>query len=246
MIKYRDIAGDLIDQIARGELEPGDPLPSEVVLAKHWNVARMTAREALRYLVRTGVAADGSPRTVAHRELLTVNIARDADHTDRETGEQPAHGGADAFLADARAAGREPAHKLRVIIDRAGHDLAQLLEVDEDSAVVGRHQVRGWGDTIHNEVTYWYPAGVAHGTPLASPASIIEGALAWLEANRGELRHEVEITSREPGEDEARRLVIGSGPVLVVWRTSRDQNGIPVVVSMAVYPADRTRLRLLL
>ena len=243
-VKWRQIAGGLRAQIARGDLRPGDPLPSEQELADYHNVARGTARVALQHLVQTGVAVDGSPRRVAHPELLTVHIARTADLT--SPGESPTLG-ADAWLADMRAAGRVPEHDLEVIARQADHELARRLEVGEDSAVVARRQLRYAGDRPHNEITYWYPAGVAHGTPLASPASMIEGALAWLEANYGTLAHEVEITARMPGEDETARLQIPGGvPVAVVWRTSRNLAGLPLVTSMAVYPADRTRLALVL
>jgi len=243
-VKWRQIARGLRDRIARGELRPGDPLPSEQELAVRYGVARGTARVALQHLVQTGAAADGSPRRVAHAELLTVHITRTADRT--SPGESPTLG-ADSWLGDMRAAGQEPAHELDVITRQASHELAQRLEVGEDSAVVARRQLRYAGDRPHNEITYWYPAGVARGTPLASPASIIEGALAWLETNRGQMLHEVEITARMPGEDEAGRLLIPGGvPVAVVWRTSRTMAGVPMVTSMAVYPADRVRLALAL
>lgn len=242
--KWRQIAEELITRIARGDIQPGDPLPSEQELAGQYDVARGTARVALQHLEQTGVAVGGSPRRAARRELLTVHITRTADRV--SPGESPTLG-ADSWLGDMQAAGRETAHQLDVIIARADHDLAQRLEVSEDSAVVARRQLRLAGKRPHNEITYWYPAGVAHGTPLASPASIIEGALAWLEANRGTMAHEVEITARMPGEDERDRLDIPAGvPVAVVWRTSRSTGGYPLVTSMAVYPADRTRLALVL
>lgn len=52
---YLQIERILTDQIAEGSLHPGDPIPSETVLAEQYQVSRMTARKAVDYLVRQGV-----------------------------------------------------------------------------------------------------------------------------------------------------------------------------------------------
>ena len=44
---YRQIGTILTDQIERGTLAPGDPLPSERTLADDYGISRMTARQAL-------------------------------------------------------------------------------------------------------------------------------------------------------------------------------------------------------
>jgi GntR family transcriptional regulator len=239
-VRWRQIAGDLRDQIARGQLRPGDPLPSEAVLAQRYDVARMTARNALLDLERAGVALPGRPRRVAHHEPLAVHIAREAGSAH---GGQAPTAGADDWLGDMRAAGHDPAQRIDVLSQLADAQLATRLKVGEGSAVVARRIIRLAGDRPHNLITWWFPAGVAQGTPLAGPADIIEGSVAWLEAAAGQLVHDVEVTARQPGEDETTALAIPPGvPVLVVWRTSRTLAGAPVVTSMAVYPADRTRL----
>lgn len=43
-------------QIERGELQPGDRLPSQVTLTQEYGVARMTAAKALQVLVEEGLA----------------------------------------------------------------------------------------------------------------------------------------------------------------------------------------------
>ena len=45
---YEDIAGELRGQILRGELAPGERLPRESDMARHFGVSRATVREALR------------------------------------------------------------------------------------------------------------------------------------------------------------------------------------------------------
>ena len=51
---YRQIADHLRSVIDRGELHPGDRLPSEAELTRHYSVARMTARQAIQELRTEG------------------------------------------------------------------------------------------------------------------------------------------------------------------------------------------------
>ena len=48
--KYLQIASHIRDQIVRGDLRPGDEVPSERELAAAWTVARPTAAKALESL----------------------------------------------------------------------------------------------------------------------------------------------------------------------------------------------------
>jgi len=243
--KWRAIAGDIRAQIASGELAPGDPVPSEDVLAARYGVARMTARTALQHLEQTALvtpAQPGGSRTVARRELIPVSLTRAAERVSE--GESPTRG-ADSWLGDMAAAGREPSQEIVVIIATAGSDVARHLMLTEGVPVIARQLVREAGGARHNMITFWFPGDVAHGTVLADPGSIKEGSLAWLEQKFGPLIHTIELTTRQPTADEAKVLSIPAGvPVLVVWRTSTMQGGLPVVASMAIYPGDRALLRL--
>lgn len=53
---YVLVANDLAGQIERGELTPGDRLPSEVEIAERYGVARTTAARAIRELRERGLA----------------------------------------------------------------------------------------------------------------------------------------------------------------------------------------------
>ena len=59
---YVQIAADLRDQINRGELAPGEKLPSQRALAERYDVASGTMRDALKELVREGVIGTQSTR----------------------------------------------------------------------------------------------------------------------------------------------------------------------------------------
>lgn len=64
---YRQIADQLRELITRGELRPGDMVPSELALAEQYSVSRGTARAALALLVNDCLAevVPGQGRRVA-------------------------------------------------------------------------------------------------------------------------------------------------------------------------------------
>ncbi|MEP7355809.1 MAG: GntR family transcriptional regulator [Anaerolineales bacterium] len=51
---YFQLAEHLRGQIELGQLRPGEQLPSERELGEQWHISRMTARQAIMYLVRQG------------------------------------------------------------------------------------------------------------------------------------------------------------------------------------------------
>lgn len=63
------IVRDLIEEIASGELPPGGPLPSEMVLAEQFQVSRIVLREALKTLEERGLimVRQGTGSVVAER-----------------------------------------------------------------------------------------------------------------------------------------------------------------------------------
>jgi GntR family transcriptional regulator len=54
--RYKQLAALLRDRITRGDLAPGDRLPSQTTLVQEYGVARMTAGKALSLLVDEGYA----------------------------------------------------------------------------------------------------------------------------------------------------------------------------------------------
>ncbi|MGH3673470.1 MAG: GntR family transcriptional regulator, partial [Pseudonocardiaceae bacterium] len=53
---YQQIARHYRERIERGDLQPGDALPSVREMAQHWNVAHTTAARALKTLQAEGLA----------------------------------------------------------------------------------------------------------------------------------------------------------------------------------------------
>ena len=68
---YYQLADQIRQQINAGELRPGDQLPAERELSEQSNISRMTARQAIAYLVRQGllVARIGVGTFVAEPKL---------------------------------------------------------------------------------------------------------------------------------------------------------------------------------
>ena len=68
-LQYRRIASELREKIERGELRPGEMLPSEAALTAQYGVSRWTARQALIELQGGGLvdAVHGKGRFVRER-----------------------------------------------------------------------------------------------------------------------------------------------------------------------------------
>lgn len=54
-VTYREIKADILDQISRGALKPGGPIPSELELAERYGSARATVNRAMRELADDGL-----------------------------------------------------------------------------------------------------------------------------------------------------------------------------------------------
>ncbi len=68
---YYQLAEDLRDKIRAGELKPGEQVPTERELSEMHTISRMTARQALQFLVREEVlvSRQGSGTYVAEPKL---------------------------------------------------------------------------------------------------------------------------------------------------------------------------------
>ncbi|MFC4115826.1 GntR family transcriptional regulator [Nonomuraea zeae] len=77
---FKQVAALVRDQIERGELTAGDPVPSEAALEKHYEIARTTARRVARELREMGlvhtvqgegtfVGRPGTPRSAKQMPL---------------------------------------------------------------------------------------------------------------------------------------------------------------------------------
>jgi GntR family transcriptional regulator len=232
---YRQIADQLRAAIDRGDFGAGDKLPSEAALMDHYDVARMTARQAIQELRSEGrvVAEQGRgvfvrmPAPV--RRLASDRFAR----RHRDAGQA-------AFLADAEKAGVAPSvDEIEVRREPAPDAVRERLKLDDGAEVVVRSR-RYMVEGVPVEMAISYlPTELAEGTRIVEQDTGPGGIYARLEEAGHMLdRFTEEITARMPTSDERRRLRLGPGtPVLTVLRTAYDTDGRAVEVCDTVKAA---------
>lgn len=237
----RRIAHSLRSAIARGELSPGDKLPSERALAEQYGAARNTAREAIRLLAEEGLVTAQHGRGVfvrAPQRLFRFGSDR-YSRRHRETGLTP-------FRLEAQRQGKTARiDVLSITREVPPPDIAERLKVpgDEESVVHRENHYFADDEPVQIVSTYlrW---DEAQGTLLMQPKAGPHGIYGRLEELGHTMTHvRDEISARMPTPEEARLLELLPGvPVLEVLHTSLDQQSEPFEVSRYVHRADRTGL----
>jgi len=229
--KYVQVADHIRDQILRGELRPGDEIPSERRIVEDWGVSRPTATRALAALRAEGLveARQGSGTFVRERPSL-ARRARDR-------------------YARGRATGRIYTSGERSEITDAGlmsapDAVASALGVEAGAPAIRRRRIV-YEEAGPVEVSCsWMPAAVAERAPrLLERKRIREGTIAYIERTTGR-RARVgrdRISARLATRDEADALQLGDGAaaVLVVHHTAFDAAGEPIEFAEAVFPPGR-------
>lgn len=239
LLPSRRMARELREAIDSGELSAGDKLPSERVLAARHNVARNTAREAVRLLAEEGLVTvqhgKGAFVRGKHR-LLRFGSERYARTLRQETGLSP-------YRAEVSRQGRVASVNCtsitRII---APAEIAERLLIDPATEDVVRRENWYYADDEPMQVGVTYiPWTIAEGTVLADSANMGKGSLYARFEERGHAITTIreEVTARMPNPAEVDGLKIPDGvPVLVVRHTGLDQDGCPFEVTEFVMRAD--------
>jgi len=235
---YQQIADDLRDAIDRGDLAPGQQLPTEQQLMDQHNVSRNTVRLGLAALTNEGLisSSQGSGSFVRERASLRY-FASQIDSQARR-----AQLTKDAFLSDVDEQHRSGRVQLDVAMVSLTPDFAARLELDDDSTAVARRCVHYCDDQPYALSDCYFPHGLVRDSEIEQPANIERGSNKVLdELGHIQTRFRDEITIRMPTADEARRLDIDPAgtPVAYLLRTAYDQNGVPVRLEAVVLPGDR-------
>ncbi|WP_199484767.1 GntR family transcriptional regulator [Actinomadura craniellae] len=227
--KYLQIAGHIRDRILRGDLQPGDEVPSERQIAAEWKVSRPTATKALEALRVQGLVESrrGSGTYVLNRYDLHRR-ARERYQKADETGRiYPPNERAEIVAAE---------------IVQAPPHVVEALALDGGQRAVHRHRITYRDDRPVEVSTSWYPVAIADRAPrLTGRDRIREGTLAYVESATGRrARHAYDrVAARLAGAEEL--SVFGlSGPtaVLVVRHVVFDMDERPLEFAEAVYPPD--------
>ena len=238
----RRLAAQLRTAIETGELAPGDKLPSERKLVETHDVARNTAREAVRLLADEGLVTVEHGRGAFVRvkpKLMRFGSSRYSHKLRERTGLSP-------FRAEVEAQGRVPSVNCPSIeqVPAPGFVVQRLGLVEGTHVVRRENHYFADDEAVQIGVTY-IPLPIAQGTPLLHSANLGPGSLYARFAEKG---HEVvtireEISARMATPSEVEQLMIPDGvPVIDVVHTSIDQDRQPFEVTTFTMRADVTGL----
>jgi GntR family transcriptional regulator len=245
---YRQIAEDLRRQIAAGSLVPGQQLRTELELRERYQASRNTVRDAVKWLIGRGLVETrpGQGTFVVEKIIPFVTTLTGDARTGFGGGEDEIY---DLYDMEVKAERREPkASEPRVEMQQASGRIANELRVEENSAVVSRHQQRLIDGTPWSLQTSFYPMSfVEQGAlRLIQATDIAQGTVAYL-AETLQIQQagwRDMITVRTPDKTETDFFGLpddGRVSVIETRRTAFDKHGTPVRLTVSVYPADRNQ-----
>lgn len=228
--KYQRIASDLKDAIRSGTYGPGDRLPGENDLMTQYEVARMTARQALGVLQREGLVEARKGAGVFVRAFQPLR-RRGIQRLARERW----GGGRSIWSADIGERTLVVDH-VRVTEERAPDHVAPVLDCGEtDSVCVRRRRFVLDGKPVLLATSY-LPAALVAGSAITQEDTGPGGTYARLaELGYKPVHFREEIRSRMPSQDETTQLQLAAGtPVILICRTAFADEGRPVEVNEMV------------
>lgn len=224
--KYLQIANYVRDQILRGDLQPGDEVPSERQIASDWTVARPTATRALEALRQQGFVESRQGSGTYVRDRMRPNrLARERYIRARETGKiYPANERAVILAASRDVA---PAH------------VADALGLAAEAGVVRRQRVIYADDKPVEVSTAWYASSIGDLAPeLLIRERIRKGTLAYVEQCTGRHAQHArdEMSARLATREEREQLQLDDpSAILVVRHVVYDSEDRPLEFTEAVH-----------
>jgi len=230
---YEAIVRDLRDQVRRGELAPGDRVPTEAELQERYSVSKNTVRKAVGILVSTGVLDTQGTRGTFVRERRPLAIT--ATRYERERGATAN----DAYNDELEAQGRKHRREFSSVIEFASDDVAVRLDVEIDSPVVCRSELCYIDNRPNSTMVSYYPMHIAQGTEIATRENVSRGIIRVLkELGHEEVGYRDEVSPRMPTEEEERILQLGPGVPVLDWIRTAYSREQPVRMTRRVYAGD--------
>ncbi|MER5968373.1 GntR family transcriptional regulator [Streptomyces sp. NPDC002055] len=227
--KYLQIAYFIRDQILRGDLRPGDEVPSERQLAADWKVSRPTAARSLEALSHQGLVEKRQGSGTFVRNLEVNRRARELYGRARQTGKIYTRG----EYAVITSAGwlEAPDH------------VTEALGLGKGCRVVHRRRVTNNQDGPITLSTSWFAPDIGQRAPkLLDAERIQEGTLMYVESVTGRRGSYAEdrMCARSATDEEAADLRLESGSaVLIVHHVVFDLQDRPLEFAEATYPSQR-------
>jgi GntR family transcriptional regulator len=213
-MRYLDVAEDLRRRIGSGELRAGRPIPSEAQLAEDHGVSRVTVRRALATLRDAGLVASRqgfgwyvTPSPVPQ----PLDGLRTIEATVHAAGQAPERRILGFGFVDAPPRAREVL------------DATSVLEIRRVNLADGQPFAR---------VTVWVPDALA--TDLSRAAVERQSLYELLPVTLGGASQVIGAVAALRDDAELLDVPVGA-PLLRAERTTRDANGVPVLLSEAVF-----------
>jgi GntR family transcriptional regulator len=241
---YRQIAEDLRRQIDAGELLPGAQLKTELELREKYDASRNTVRDAIKWLITRGLVETRPGQGTFVVQDIVPFITTLSDPDTGGAGEVGVYEATEEAVKPRKAS----ASSVRLEIQEADGQVAGDLGIAERTPVISRHQKRFIDGTPWSMQTSFYPRSleVLGASRLLQAPDITNGTMAYLKEALGieQAGWRDTITVRAPDEVEAGFFGLpddGRVPVIETRRTAFDKKGMPVRVTVSVYPADRNQ-----
>lgn len=223
---YKQIADDLRQRIASGQLAPGDEVPTEGELASRWNTSRGPIRNALAELRLEGLieTTRGRPSRVLGRKAhQAVDVSIPFTRWARQMGARP---GAQTQSVNLRRADEEQAALLDVAVGDLVVDVLRLRFLDDRPTMLER-------------LTFTEQVG-----RLLFDADLDQVSITEFLDEQGfgydDVDHEIDAVAAD--DDDARLLdVVAGSPILRLRRFSYDRTGRVFEASDDRYRSDIVR-----
>jgi len=241
---YRQIAEDLRQKIESGDFGPGAQLPTEIELREEFGASRNTVRDAVKWLITRSLVETRPGQGTFVVEKIDPFVTT----LDLATG-FGVEAGTSYYETEVRAGRRKPTvSPPRIEIHQAGKRLVAALQVATGSSVVSRHQQRYIDGTPWSLQTTFYPMSFVErgATDLLTAVDMPNGVVAYLEDILGikQVGWRDKISVRAPDTNEAAFFRLPDDGRVAVFenhRTSFDESGKPVRLTVTAYPADRNQ-----
>lgn len=225
--KYQRIAADLKTAIETGDYRPGDRLPGENDLMATYEVARMTARQAIGVLQSEGLAEARKGAGVFVRDFRPLRR-----QGIKRLSEQQWGSGRSIWAADLGDRSLD-VDQVEVWEETVPEHISPVLDIATDARVCVRSRRFVLDGKPVLLATSYLPADIVAGSPITQKDTGPGGIYARLsELGHKPVHFREEVRTRMPAQDEVDALQLLAGtPVILVCRTAFAENGEPVEVN---------------
>ena len=242
---YRQIAEDLREQIESGRLEPGQQLLTEIELRERDGASRNTVRDAIKLLTALGLVETRPGQGTFVPKKIDPFVSTLSG--DPETGIGGDEGA--SYLSEVSKLDRKASvSPLQVEIQEASDDVSSGLGITQGTEVISRHARRFIDGIPWSMQTSYYPMEFADrgAERLRSARNIDEGTVRYLadalRIHQVGYRDWITVRAPNPTEEDFFKLPSdGRVAMYEIFRTAFDGNGVPMRLTVTVYPTDRNQ-----